>query len=156
MAVQWQRWGSTIHFIWNDTMIDRDRLAAMPIALDASPRTLRRPVCHGWLGDWQITGRHGDVQAFDGGFLIYFQSEGSPRRWTNAKALLSFAELRQDAEDEGIVGLDRLPTSAEAAVIRKVIGIRRRRHLSADEKADLARRLSRFPQERAIPAQLSV
>lgn len=137
-------------------MIDRDRLAAMPIALDASPRTLRRPVCHGWLGDWQITGRHGDVQAFDGGFLIYFQSEGSPRRWTNAKALLSFAELRQDAEDEGIVGLDRLPTSAEASLIRKVIGIRRRRHLSADERADLAKRLSRPPQEGTIPASLFV
>jgi hypothetical protein len=84
-----------------------------------------------WLArHWQITGRHGDVQAFDGGFLIYFQAEGAPRRWTNTKALLSFAELRQDGEDEGIVGLDRLPTSAEAAVIRKVIGIRRRRHLS--------------------------
>jgi hypothetical protein len=70
--------------------------------------------------------------------------------------LLSFAELRQDGEDEGIVGLDRVPTSAEAAVIRKVIGIRRRRHLSADYKADLTRRLSRLPQEGTIPASAFV
>jgi hypothetical protein len=39
-------------------------------------------------------------------------------------------------------------------VIRKVLGIRRRRHLSADERAELAKRLSRPPQEGSIPASV--
>jgi hypothetical protein len=143
MAVQWQRWGSTIHFIWNDTMIDRDRLAAMLIALDASPRTLRRPVCRGWVGDWQIIGRYGHIIPDGPGFLIYVATDESPRRWGFVKQRLEFCRVTQDGDDEGCLRLDRLPTQTEADAIREAIGVKRRRHLSPEALAEALAGLER-------------
>ena len=60
---------------------DRDRLIAMLTALDASPVALRRPVCRGWVGDWQITGKLGHIIPDGPGFLIYVATDESPRRW---------------------------------------------------------------------------
>ncbi len=51
--------------------LDRERLVALVTALDASPRSLQRTVCRGWVGDWQITGKHGHVMAYGDDFLIY-------------------------------------------------------------------------------------
>jgi hypothetical protein len=41
----------------------------------------------------------------------------------------------QDGDDEGCLHLDRLPTEAEAKLIREALGIRRRRHLSPEALA---------------------
>jgi hypothetical protein len=45
--------------------------------------------------------------------------------------------VTQEGDDEGVLRLDRLPTPAEAEAIRDVIGIRRRRHLTAEALARL-------------------
>jgi hypothetical protein len=54
-------------------------------ALDASPIALGRPNCRGWVGDYQITGKHGHVLADGAGFLLYVSTNESVRRWTNVK-----------------------------------------------------------------------
>jgi hypothetical protein len=121
---------------------EREHLTTLLTALDAAPGALRRPVCRGWIGDWQITGKHGHVLADGAGFLLYAQA--TPRRWTNIKHHLAFAHLTQDGDDEGCLHLDRLPTRDEAEAIRECLGIRRRRNLSDDARARLAEAMSRI------------
>ena len=108
--------------------IDRERLVALLNALDASPRCLERPVCRGWIGDWQITGKHGHAMTDDTAYLIYAQA--TPRRWTSIKQSLAFCKLTQDGDDEGILCLNRLPNEAEAEAIRDALGFRKRRHMT--------------------------
>jgi hypothetical protein len=146
-------------------MDDRAHLVTILDALDASPRTLKRPVVRGWVGDWQITGKHGHILADGAGFLLYATTPerdeldqdgkvrcyGSPRRWNNIKRMLGFAALVQDGDDEGIFRLDRLPTADEAELIRDSIGIRRRTHFSADTLAGLRTRFT-APEKRPLAA----
>jgi hypothetical protein len=115
--------------------LDRDHLDKFLTAIDASPTTLERPVCRGWVGDYQITGKSDHVLAAQPGYLLSDHLDrklcyGSTRKWTNIKAQLAFARLIQDGDDEGCLDLDRTPTAQAAEVIREALGIRRRRHLS--------------------------
>jgi hypothetical protein len=124
---------------------EHDHLETMVTALDASPTCFERPVCRGFTGDWQITGKLGHVLADGDGYLLYVSTEESARRWTNVKdRLISFCRLTQDGDDEGCLHLDRLPTPDGAAIIREALGIRKRRHLSPEEAAAITRRLERF------------
>jgi hypothetical protein len=124
--------------------IDRERLVALLDALDASPTCLERPVCRGWVGDWQITGKHGHAMTDGDAYLIYAttperdivesdgkrRSYGSPRRWASIKKTLGFAKIVQEGDDECIFRLDGLPNEVEAEAIRGAVGIRKRRHMS--------------------------
>ena len=139
--------------------IERECLVALLDALDASETALRRdPPIRGQedTGDWAIWGRDDNddsdipigmschVYPDGGGYLIYFMvadlgdREPSSLPWKNAKAKLSFCQITQDGDWEGCLRLDRLPTAAEAKAIRDTLGIRKRRHLSA-EQMDMAR-----------------
>jgi hypothetical protein len=134
-------------------MSDRTYLETLLTALDASPIALGRPNWRGWVGDYQITGKLGHVLADGAGYFLYattperdrrdpdgkIRTYGSPRRWTNVKRRLTFARLIQEGDDEGVFRPDRLPTPAEADAIRDVIGIRRRRHMTAEALANLER-----------------
>jgi hypothetical protein len=126
---------------------DRGKLEALLDALDASPGALHRPVCRGWVGDYQITGKHGNILGDGTGWLIYATTPerdeldqdgktrcyGSPRRWGNIKRDLGFAQLVQDGDDEGVFRIERLPNPAEAEAIRDALGIRKRRHLTPEQ-----------------------
>ena len=50
--------------------------------------------------------------------------------WTSTKPRLGFCEMRLDCETEGTLRLHRLPTAEQAAVIRDVLGIDKRREIS--------------------------
>jgi hypothetical protein len=115
-------------------------LSSLLTALDASPLALRRDDC----GDHAIKGKLGHIFADGAGFLLCVSTGESARRWTHVKRRLAFCNVTQDGDDEGCLHLDRLPTPAEAELIREAVGIRRRRHLSPEM---LAR--SRFYLERA-------
>jgi hypothetical protein len=65
------------------------------------------------------------------GYLLY--AHATPRRWTSIKQSLAFCKLSQDADDEGIFRLDRLPNEAEAEAILGALGVRKRRRMSADQ-----------------------
>jgi hypothetical protein len=130
---------------------DKEHLTALLTALDASPIALERPVCRGWIGDWQITGKHGHVLPDGTGYQLCATTPerdrvdpdgkrrcyGLARRWTNIKGELAFARLTQDGDDEGCFHLDRLPTTAEAGAIRGCLGIRKRRLVTAEARAQL-------------------
>jgi hypothetical protein len=107
---------------------DRDRLAGLLDALDASASALRRDDC----GDAAILGAHGHIHGPPEAFYLYLICH-SPRAWTFAKQRLSFCRVSQDGDDEGILRLDRLPTSTEAAEIRPLLGIRKRMHFTPEE-----------------------
>ena len=120
-------------------MTDRAHLETFLTALDATSRALRRDEC----GDCVITGKLGHIFADGSGFLIYISTAESPRRWGNVKGRLDFCRLAQDGDDDGCLHLGRLPTPAEAALIRVALGIRKRRHLSDHTKANALSALER-------------
>jgi hypothetical protein len=125
---------------------DHDHLERLITALGASPRALKRPVCRGWAGDWQITGKLGHVLADGTGFVLYVATGESVRRsGFLKKRLAGFCRVTQDGDDEGALHLDRLPTEAEAEaeLIREALGIKRKRHLSAETIASITDRLLR-------------
>ena len=90
----------------------------------------------GWVGDYQITGKHGHVLADHPGYLLYVT--GTVQRWKKAKRILP-GTVTQDGDDEGILRLDRPPPSIEAEKIRDLIGIRKRRHMTAEAMSSLER-----------------
>ena len=63
---------------------------------------------------------------------------GTVQRWKKTKRLLP-GKVSQDGDDEGTLRLDRLPTAAEAELIRDLIGIRKRRHVTAEALSNLER-----------------
>ena len=130
----WEDWEPLLRV--KMTVTDRAQLEPFLAALDASATALERPNCRGWMGDYQITGKHGHVLADHPGYLLYVT--GTVQRWKKAKRILP-GTVTQDGDDEGIVRLDRLPTPAEAESIRDLIGIRKRRHMTADALSALER-----------------
>jgi len=97
---------------------------------------LERPVCRGLVGDYQISGKHGHVLSDHPGYLLYVT--GTVQRWKKTKRLLP-GKVSQDGDDEGTLRLDRLPTAAETELIRDLIGIRKRRHGTAEALSNLER-----------------
>jgi hypothetical protein len=124
---------------------DRASLLALLAALDASPRAL----CCDDCGDWQISGKSGQIYRDGTGYLIVVATEESARRWTNIKQRLTLCRVTQNGDDEGALHLDRLPAPHEAAIIREATRVRNKRTISDEAKATLASRLS---QSRYNPA----
>jgi hypothetical protein len=136
---------------------NKDQLAELVTALDASERQLCRDDCR----DWQIAGRWGHIYAKATVFhLILFTDEcdldltshRSARRWGSAKQRLAFAPVIQDGEEEGILELSHLPTPEQAIEIRHILGIRQKRHLSEENVARLAANLAKFRGQSTTPA----
>jgi hypothetical protein len=103
---------------------DRAHLETFLTAIDASPTALERPVCRGWVGDYQVTGKHGHVLADGAGFLLYVGTNGSVRRWTNVNRQLSFCRLtgsHRMVTTKAACISTRLPTENEAAAIRNCL-----------------------------------
>ncbi len=107
----------------DDERDDRQQQTRLLAALDAAPSQLRRDEC-GW---WIIGGRHGAIHSWGDGktWLAYLRCR-SKQHWTFTKRRLAFMTVTQDGDDEGCLRLFRLPTPHEAALIREVMGLRKR------------------------------
>ena len=122
---------------------NRERLQILLAALDASPVPLRRDPHRdeGHKGDYSIQGKCGHIYIDGEGFLLCVtakdERDKSPRRWTSIKRRLAFCRITQDGDDEGCLHLDRLPTPAQADLVRQALGIRKRRTLTEDGRAQL-------------------
>jgi hypothetical protein len=68
----------------------------------------------------------------------------SSKGWRFAKRALSFYEVTNDGDEEGMLFLDRLPTPEEADIIRDKLGIPKKREISEEERARLAGMGHRF------------
>jgi hypothetical protein len=111
----------------------RAALVKLVPALGCREAALRRDEC----GDWRINGSQGHVYAVPGGsrssFMMYVMTE-TARAWTFAKrALMPFATIVNDGDEEGSFVMDRLPTKTEAKAIRKCLGLAKKREVSLDE-----------------------
>jgi hypothetical protein len=110
---------------------DRAQQLRMLEALGAWNRPLRKDECAAWC----ISGKHGRIYSWgDGKTWALWVHCRSPRHWTATKRRLAFCELTQDCDEEGCLRLRRLPTLAEATVIRDVLGIRKRAVLGPAER----------------------
>ena len=122
---------------------DREGLQTLLAALDASPVALWRDLHRNKRskGDYGIHGEWGHIYIDGEGFLLCVtakdERDQSPRRWASIKRRLAFCRLTQDGDDEGCLHLDRLPTRAQAVLIRQALGIRKRRTLTGDGRAQL-------------------
>jgi hypothetical protein len=105
--------------------------------LDASNVTLGRDRCV----DYAIDGKSGKIYQDGGGYLLYVTTGESAVKWRHIKQRLSFCRVTQDGDDEGCLHLDRLPTEDEAALIRKTLGLRKRREVSPEEWARITDRM---------------
>jgi hypothetical protein len=106
----------------------RAALESFAVALRSRPSALRNDDC----GDPIIAGAAGHVIACPGrlgqrppklGFQLYVINL-TKRKWTSVKRALAFAELTNDGDWEGSFYLGRLPTKAEATLIRRQLGIK--------------------------------
>ena len=99
---------------------DRKQLETLLSVVNGAMNALRRDEC----GDPAIIGSRGTIRACDGKFYVYIPS-GSARAWTSAKKqLAAFTTISQDGDEEGVLILARMPDEAEAATLRKYIGLR--------------------------------
>jgi len=107
---------------------DRAQQKALLMALNAWDRALRRDEA----GAWAICGKHGSIHTWGNGkcWALYVTCN-SGQQWTWAKKKLAFCSVTQDAEEEGVLRLDQLPTPAQAEAIRDALGIQKRREVSA-------------------------
>jgi hypothetical protein len=120
-------------------MYERARLERLLTALDATARVVRRDSCR----DWVIKGERGYIYADGCGFLIVVSTGDSIRLWANTKRKLDFCRVTQDGDDQGCLHLDRLPTPAEADLIRDALRIKRKRHYRPDQLPSITARLSK-------------
>jgi hypothetical protein len=123
--------------------LQREALAVFAQALGSASSALRRDEC----GDPRIFGKRGHVYAVPEGFQLYCVCE-SPRAWTYAKRALSFAEVTQDGDEEGMLIMDRLPTAEEAETIRSYLGINKAREYDAETLARLREKGRLWGEER--------
>jgi hypothetical protein len=119
---------------------DKRLLQGLSDALATSGRRIRLDPC----GDWNILGARGHIFT-DAKLWYVFVAADSKRRWTSIKHKLSFMHLSQDADDEGVMKLERMPTPAESKIIRKVLGLRQKTQLTEDQQAELKSRFNPSP-----------
>jgi hypothetical protein len=128
---------------------DRAQQKLMLAVLNAWDRALRRDEC----GAWCISGTCGTLHTWgDGKSWALYVSCNSGQHWTWVKKKLSFCTVTQDGDEEGVLRLDQLPTPDQANIIRHVLGIQKRREVSAD----VLRRLKTFAFDRKPRSTASV
>jgi hypothetical protein len=84
----------------------------------------------------------GHIYGVPEGFQFVVFKQGL-RSWNVAKYRLAFCTVTQDGDNEGAFILDRLPSRAEAEIIRVVLRIPKRRHLSEEQREIATERLAR-------------
>ena len=130
-----------------DERLDKEQLERLLAVLVPVSTGFRRKD-----GVWTIQGTRGKVftwgDKFRLSYAFYVRSistvdlDGSPRAWGEVKKKLAFMQVTQDGDTEGVFKLDRLPTEDEAALIRDVLGIRRRPNYSEETLERLRQRFA--------------
>lgn len=109
---------------------DGEQQRSLLDALGAAGTTLRRDEC----GAWCIFGKHGKAHTWgDGKTWVLWVGCRSVLHWTHTKKRLGFFTVTQDGDSEGCLRLHHLPTAEQAAIIRDVLGIRKRGELAPEE-----------------------
>ena len=118
-----------------DSSTQRASLLKFAKALGSRDAALRRDEC----GDPAIHGKTGHIYAVPGGYQLCVMGWAG-LGWGNAKRAMNFAKATQDGDTEGCLFMARLPTKAEAEVIRHYIGVAKRVEFSPEHVATLQAR----------------
>ena len=111
---------------------DRQYLKILSKSLDISEGRIKADE----YGDWNIVGTRGHIST-EGDFWYLYTDSGSVRKWNITKGMLSFMEVHQDGDQEGVLKCARQPFRDEAMAVRKVIGVRPRTKLTEEQRANL-------------------
>jgi hypothetical protein len=114
---------------------DRELLITLVAALSVSQGRLHRDPC----GDWIVVGTRGHFLTDGIAAFAYLPFE-TARRWERAKRVLSFMTPTQDGDTEGVLKLLEMPTADQAAIIRKLLGLRKVTPLTDEQRASLLSR----------------
>jgi hypothetical protein len=121
---------------------DKKHLEALADRIDAVSG-VSKDAC----GDYALTGAYGWIYhvGLPGAPLVFQIIVGttSPLRWRKAKALLAFGRVTQDGDCEGSITFDGLPTAAQGEILRQVVGLRKRRTMSDDQRDALRRSVAK-------------
>ena len=119
----------------SDRKSDRELLLKVIDSLHVSKSNLRRDPC----GDWNIVGRCGHISTDGAGNLQIYLLLETKRRWEITKRNLSFAAVMQDGDAEGVLKMSELPSAAQAAALRKALGLRKVSPLTEGQRTVLRR-----------------
>lgn len=123
---------------------DKRYLGELSAALAVSKNNLHVDEC----GDWNIRSKEGNISTDTEKWYLYLRGD-SIRNWTNLKKKLKFMHPHQDGDDEGILSLDRMPTSKEGAVVRKILKLRKSTTVAEVDRGVLKNRL-RIPYSKGV------
>lgn len=126
-----------------DRQEDKKYLKKLSEALDVSEGRIKLDE----NGDWNIFGMRGKISTDSEYWYLY--TSRTPRKWNNIKRDLSWMEVHQDGDDEGVLRCSRMPFRDEAVVIRKIIGMRPRTKLTEEGRALLKNRF-KSPSQRGV------
>jgi hypothetical protein len=125
-----------------DDRADRQELLLFAKAIGTCARPRREgPPNPKWPpAAYALTGRFGHVYAtglngsrqFQLCIGSHFDGETTRSKWLAIKKRLPFCRLAQDAQTDGTLFLDRLPTQKEALVLRACLGMKQARTYSAE------------------------
>jgi hypothetical protein len=111
-----------------DERKDRQQQLALLSALGTWDRALRRDEC----GAWRINGEHGHIYTWGDG-QTWVMWIGGSHRWSVAKKDLPFCKVTQNGDGEGCLRLFDLPTPEQVKVLRRILGLRKKREMSPEE-----------------------
>jgi hypothetical protein len=129
---------------------DKRYLKKLTRALDISDRRIKLDGC----GDFNIFGTRGKIST-DGEYW-YLCVQRTLRTWNNVKKNLSFMEVHQDGDEEGVLRLARMPFRDEASLVRKTLGVRPRTVLTEEGRAALKIRLKTPSQQGVSSSQIDL
>ena len=111
---------------------DKKYLIRLSKALDSSVGRIKLDEC----GDWNLVGIRGKISTDNEYWYLYVDCS-SARKWTNIKKDLSWMEVFQDGDSEGVLRSARMPFRDEAMAVRKKIGVRPSTKLTEEGRAQL-------------------
>src|SRR5882672_149931 len=102
-----------------DTVKDKVFLEALLKCLSISKKRIVKDECN----DYVVYGKQGKIYAVAPYWYVYYDAV-TPRVWNNVKRRLSWMEVQNDGDWEGIFKADFPPSDKQAEVIRKLLKIR--------------------------------
>lgn len=111
---------------------DKTYLKALLNCLKISKSKIKLDECH----DYVVEGTGGKIYTVGAYWYIYFDAK-TPRKWVEVKKKLSWMEVQNDGDWEGIFRADFPPNDEQAAIVRKILKIRISKQLTEAERAML-------------------
>ena len=105
---------------------------------------LHRPDSGNLLAGPQIVGRLGNIDRDGVGYYVAIMGITRKKLNIRLRLLRTFMELRQEGHAEAVLFMAAAPTPEQAVTLRRVLRVKKRRHVSDQERERLAAMCARF------------